>query len=95
MPFTSVLGKNYISPTWDTDARENGIFVNPASYRAGYCKVNNNLPLQALLSISKQIVFSTQLLEINLRRDFQVLPMFETIICDTVLRELLVQAQHN
>lgn len=53
MPFTSVLGKNYISPTWDTDAQENGIFVNPASYRAGYCKVNNNLPFQALLSISK------------------------------------------
>lgn len=53
MPFTSLLGKNYISHTWNRDAQENAIFVNPASHRAGYCKVNNYLPFQVLLGISK------------------------------------------
>lgn len=95
MPFTSLLGKNYISHTWDTDAQENEIFVNPAPSRAGYCKVSNYLPFQALPGISKQIVFSTQLSETNLRRDFQVLPMFETIICDSALCDLLIWEQHN
>lgn len=53
MPFTSLLGKNYISLTWDTDTQEIRIFVNPASHRAGYRKVSNYLPFQALLAISK------------------------------------------